>query len=88
MDNIFDGIQRPLEQIANTRKDAGETDKMDIFIPRGVDVPSLSRDKQWEFIPVPGMAEGSKISGGDVYADVPESVVMRHKAQHVLLTVP
>merc|ERR1711988_1055431 len=79
MDNIFDGIQRPLEQIANTRKDAGETDKMDIFIPRGVAVPSLDREKQWEFHPLPGMVEGAKIAGGDVYATIPESVVMQHK---------
>merc|ERR1711988_278600 len=79
MNNIFDGIQRPLEAIANTRKEAGESEDLDVFIPRGVSVTALSRTKQWEFTPVPGMMEGSKIAGGDVYATIPESVVMKHK---------
>merc|ERR1711871_146376 len=79
MNNIFDGIQRPLEAIASQRKWAGETDDLDVFIPRGVAVSALSRTKQWEFTPVPGMVEGAKIAGGDVYATIPESVVMNHK---------
>jgi V-type H+-transporting ATPase subunit A len=79
MNNIFDGIQRPLEAIASQRKWAGETDDLDVFIPRGVAVSALSRTKQWEFTPVPGMVEGAKIAGGDVYATIPESVVMKHK---------
>merc|ERR1711871_62372 len=79
MNNIFDGIQRPLEAIASQREWAGETDDLDVFIPRGVAVSALSRTKQWEFTPVPGMVEGAKIAGGDVYATIPESVVMNHK---------
>jgi V-type H+-transporting ATPase subunit A len=43
MGNIFDGIQRPLRQIA--------TDSASCFIPRGVDVPALDRSLQWEFEP-------------------------------------
>lgn len=43
MENIFDGIQRPLEAIA---KSSG-----DCFIPRGVNVPALDVVKQWEFQP-------------------------------------
>ena len=38
-----------------------------------------SRDKQWEFTPLPGMQEGQKICGGDIYANIPESVVMNHR---------
>merc|ERR1711871_717842 len=79
MDNILDGIQRPLEAIANESKRKGESDDLDVFIPRGVAVTALIRDKQWEFHPLPGMVEGAKIAGGDVYATVPESVVMQHK---------
>lgn len=41
--NIFDGIQRPLKQIA--------IDSGDVFIPRGVACPSLDIVKQWEFQP-------------------------------------
>jgi V-type H+-transporting ATPase subunit A len=43
MEQIFDGIQRPLKTIA---KSSG-----DVFIPRGVDVPALDHTKQWEFNP-------------------------------------
>ena len=41
--NIFDGIQRPLKQIAQQSGD--------VFIPRGVNVPALDPSKMWEFLP-------------------------------------
>lgn len=43
MEQIFDGIQRPLKTIA---KISG-----DVFIPRGVDVHALDGTKTWEFNP-------------------------------------
>ena len=43
MQNIFDGIQRPLKTIAETSGDC--------FIPRGVNVPALDVVKTWEFKP-------------------------------------
>jgi ATPsynthase alpha/beta subunit N-term extension len=43
MENIFDGIQRPLKTIAQTSGDC--------FIPRGVNVPALDVVKTWEFKP-------------------------------------
>merc|ERR1712023_141145 len=104
MDNIFDGIQRPLEAIAKKKiqlgidampdgpakdqaqheLDSGERgckawDDLDVFIPRGVAVPSLDREKKWDFTPMPGMTVGSKIAGGDIYGTVNESVLMNHK---------
>jgi V-type H+-transporting ATPase subunit A len=42
--NIFDGIQRPLKDISELVKG--------IYIPKGVNVPSLSRSLQWDFAPV------------------------------------
>jgi len=39
MDNIFDGIQRPLDAIA---KQSGS-----VFVPRGVNVKSLDHTKKW-----------------------------------------
>ena len=39
LDNIFDGIERPLERIA---------DKGGAFITRGVSVDSLDREKKWK----------------------------------------
>ena len=41
MGNIFDGIQRPLETIAEQSGDC--------FIPRGVNVSALDITKTWEF---------------------------------------
>lgn len=35
--------QRPLEDIANREGS--------VFVPRGVDVPCLDQDKDWEFTP-------------------------------------
>lgn len=43
LNNIFDGIQRPLKTIAVASGDC--------FIPRGVAVPALDPTKQWEFHP-------------------------------------
>ncbi len=43
LNNIFDGIQRPLKAIAIASGDC--------FIPRGVAVPALDIVKQWEFHP-------------------------------------
>jgi vacuolar-type H+-ATPase catalytic subunit A/Vma1 len=41
-DNIFDGIQRPLEVIADMSKS--------VFIPRGIEVPKLDQTKDWHFV--------------------------------------
>jgi V-type H+-transporting ATPase subunit A len=43
MGNIFDGIQRPLKDISDMTES--------IYIPRGVNVYSLSRDNLWYFEP-------------------------------------
>lgn len=42
--SIFDGIQRPLEDIA--------VDTKSIYIPRGINVNSLDRKKKWPFTPL------------------------------------
>ena len=70
MSNIFDGIQRPLKQIA--------IDSASCFIPRGVDVPALDRSRQWEFDPT-GFKVGDRITGGDIYGLVHENSLMEHK---------
>lgn len=44
MGSIFDGIQRPLKDINDLTQS--------IYIPKGVNVPALSRTAQWEFNPV------------------------------------
>ena len=69
LNNIFDGIERPLEQIANVGGGA--------FITRGVSVDSLDRDKLWDtHITV---AKGDYLHGGDIIAEVPETSAIVHK---------
>jgi V-type H+-transporting ATPase subunit A len=67
---IFDGIQRPLDEIF---KLVG-----DIFIPRGVDVPALNRFTKWAFTPV-NIKVGDMVSGGDVFGTVFENNLINHK---------
>lgn len=43
MGSIFDGIQRPLKDICDLTES--------IYIPKGINVPCLSRTVQWEFAP-------------------------------------
>ena len=67
IENIYDGIQRPLEEIY---KQVGAN------ITRGIEVSPLPRDKKWEFTPV--AAVGSLVIGGDVLGTVPETAVVLH----------
>ena len=50
MGGIFDGVQRPLEQIALQSGD---------YIRRGLSLPALDRTKQWEFEPNRDLSIGS-----------------------------
>ena len=68
LDNIFDGIERPLERIADTGG---------AFVTRGVNVSALDTDKLWEtHITV---AEGDIVQGGTIIAEVPETRAILHK---------
>ena len=66
--SIFDGIQRPLEEIMRV---SGTN------LRRGVDVPSLDRTKRWHF--VPEKAVGDEVRAGDVLGAVQETAVVSHK---------
>ncbi len=52
--SIYDGIQRPLDDIM---KETGGNN-----LKRGVEVPSLKRDKKWQFVPTvqSGRQRGSR----------------------------
>jgi len=67
--NIFDGIQRPLQEAFEIFKGGG--------LKRGLEIPSLSRTKKWHFIPLRKVNEN--ISGGDVVGTVQETQVLSHK---------
>jgi len=71
MGTIFDGIQRPLESIF--------IDSGDVYVPKGVDVPCLTRSKRWTFTPG-NIREGQPVTGGDVIGMVFENeIVDAHK---------
>ena len=69
IENIYDGIQRPLEGIM---RKAGNNN-----LPRGVEVPALDREKKWDFTAV--ARPGDKVTGGDVLGTVQETSVVLHK---------
>ena len=66
--NIYDGIQRPLEEIMRLE---GPN------ITRGVEASPLPREKQWAFTPT--AAVGSAVTGGDVLGTVPETESVLHR---------
>lgn len=65
---IYDGIQRPLEKIM---------DKVGTNLVRGIEVPSLDRDKKWEF--VPNAKQGQYVEQGDILGTVTETQVVTQK---------
>ena len=67
--SIYDGIQRPLDAIME--KTGGN------LLNRGVEVPSLKREKKWTFEPT--VAQGDKVGGGDIIGTVQETDVVVQK---------
>ena len=66
--NIFDGIERPLSEIA---KSGGA------YISRGVNVSALDTEKKWKtHITV---KKGDRVYGGTILAEVPETPAIIHK---------
>lgn len=68
LNNIFDGIERPLEKIA---------EKGGAFITRGVSVDSLDRTKKWTAHII--VSVGDYLHSGDIIAEVPETHAICHK---------
>ncbi len=66
--SIFDGIQRPLDDIM---KISGNN------LARGIEVASLKRDKVWEFVPC--VKKGDTLSGGSVIGTVRETEIVTQK---------
>ncbi|MCL1855751.1 MAG: V-type ATP synthase subunit A, partial [Clostridia bacterium] len=66
--SIYDGIERPLDEIKR---------KIGTNLERGVRVPSLNREKLWPFRPV--MKAGDNIVSGDILGTVQETEVVVHK---------
>ena len=68
IENIYDGIQRPLEEIVR---------RVGANITRGIQVPALDRERLWNFTPT--AAVGAAVTGGDVLGTVPETQSVLHK---------
>lgn len=68
LENMFDGIQRPLDMI---REQVGD------FLEKGVEVKPLNREKKWTFKKLKNV--GDKVSTGDILGVVQETEVIEHK---------
>jgi len=68
IENIFDGIQRPLESI---RASSGNN------ITRGIQVNALDREKRWPF--KAAVKPGDTVQAGDIIGTVEENEVFQHR---------
>ena len=68
MGTIYDGLQRPLDKIA---------DKAGDFLTRGVSVNPIPKRKKWKFSP--SVKKGDKVNGGSVIGTVQETSLIEHK---------
>ncbi|MGB9590100.1 MAG: V-type ATP synthase subunit A [candidate division WOR-3 bacterium] len=64
----FDGVQRPLELI---KTKAGD------WVTRGIDVPALDPEREWDFVSV--VKEGDRVELGDVLGEVQETKSIVHR---------
>jgi V/A-type H+-transporting ATPase subunit A len=70
LSQIFDGTQRPLKVISEEYGD---------YIPRGVRIPSLDREKSWHFIAQDDIESGQQLNGGEVIGSVQETELIQHR---------
>jgi V/A-type H+-transporting ATPase subunit A len=68
---IYDGLQRPLSEIAKLKG---------AFITRGVTAPPIPLDKKWRFIPK--VKKGDEVEAGSILGTVQETPLIEH---HILV---
>ena len=68
LDNIYDGIQRPLPEMRALTGDS---------ITRGANVPALNREKKWDFVATASV--GDSLRQGDVLGTVQETSAILHR---------
>ncbi len=66
--SIYDGVQRPLDEIYKTAGD---------YISRGIDMAGLSRTRKWEF--TPRLKKGEQAEPGVIIGTVQETSLIEHK---------
>ncbi|ACD24834.1 V-type ATP synthase alpha chain [Clostridium botulinum] len=69
IESMFDGIQRPLDAFMEAAKSS--------FLTRGVSVPSLNREKKWDFKPTAKV--GDDVKSGTVIGTVQETPVVEQR---------
>lgn len=69
LNNIFDGICRPLRGIA---------EETGAFIGRGIHIPPLDTEKKWDVTML--VKAGDALAPGQVYAECDETPVIRHRS--------
>ncbi|HSG28402.1 MAG TPA: V-type ATP synthase subunit A [Candidatus Krumholzibacterium sp.] len=73
LESIYDGIQRPLNSIF---EEAGS------YITKGINIPGLRRDREFDFTPAEGLKQGQDIQVGDALGRVRETELIDH---HILV---
>ena len=68
LDNIFDGIERPLKAIE---------EQSGAFISRGSSVSALNEEREWDV--TLRVKKGDEVKGGDIYAVCPETPIIEHR---------
>lgn len=68
IESIYDGIQRPLDKIV---EETGNN------ISRGIEVPGLNREREWDFVPV--VKKGDRVTAGDILGTVQETTIIQHR---------
>ncbi|MBD3230001.1 MAG: V-type ATP synthase subunit A [Candidatus Lokiarchaeota archaeon] len=66
--NIYDGVQRPLDIIA---------DKYGDYIPRGIRISPIDKNKNWYF--KPQVKVGDKLNSGDIIGEIKETKTIIHR---------
>lgn len=69
LQNIFDGIERPLRDIKEISGD---------FIEKGISIESLSKTKKWTV--TMKIKEGDTVTGGQIFATCPETPLIEHRS--------
>ncbi len=69
LQNIYDGIQRPLAGI--------EKEAKGVYITRGIETAPLDRKKKWDFKAT--VKKGDKVKQGDIVGTVQETELIEHR---------
>ncbi|ANF14730.1 V-type ATP synthase subunit A [Clostridium butyricum] len=69
IESMFDGIQRPLDAFMEAAQSS--------FLTRGVSVPSLNREKKWDFVATAKV--GDEVKAGDVIGTFQETPVVEQR---------